>query len=101
MNKDLSVKMRMAYLVSHYAELSCNDVRTAMTDHCNCGDRKLRYLAEHYRNRNFNGYYPHAYEYMDKWYYFKKGFRRFCDRWLKNELKRLEGKTNKHYTKTL
>jgi hypothetical protein len=90
MNNDLSVKMRMAWLVSQYEMLSCDDVRTARTNRCTCGDRKLRYLAEHYRNRNFNGHYPHAYEYRDKWYYFRRGFQRFCRTWYRNQVARQE-----------
>jgi hypothetical protein len=89
---DLSVEMRIADLVSRFSLLSCNDVRTARTNECCCGDRKLRYLAKHYRDRHFNNYYPVAYEYADKWYHFRRGFQNFCARWLRDQKKRLEQK---------
>lgn len=85
---DPTIEMRIADLVSRYAELDCNDIRTAMTDACCCGDRKLRYLAEYYRLRKQkNGHYPTAYEYRDGWYWFTPGFQRFCGSWLRGQVK--------------
>lgn len=83
--RDFSVEMEIARMVNRYPLLSCNDVRTAGGKFVNCGDRKLRYLAQEFKLRRHANY---AYEYADKWYHFRKSFQDFCGVWLREQIKK-------------
>ena len=95
--RNLTVEMNIAQLVNRYSLMSCDDVRTAGGKYVNCGDRKLRYLASTYRIRRHKEGHPDpiAYEYWDKYYYFKRDFQRFCGVWLREQIRKQNKKNER------
>lgn len=85
----MTFKIQLAEIIERFGELSCHDVRTVCGNYCDSGDRRLRQLAQEYRLRK---QIHDAYEYRDKWYYFKHGFRRFCGVWAREQQKRQHGR---------
>ena len=79
-------KMHLAGLINRYGTLSNYEVQSCGNLDCISGCRRLRDLAVEYcKRRNAAS----AYEYSDNFYFFRKGFSRFCGVWLREQSKKL------------
>lgn len=79
-------KMMLAEMINRYETLSNYDVQTVGMASCISGCRRLRDLAVEYCKRKNAA---SAYEYRDNYYFFRKGFSRFCGVWLREQIKKL------------
>ena len=79
-------KMELAKEISGRDSLNCYDVQSAVDNFCISGCRRLRELAREYclRTQSRSAYY-----YRSNAYFFNKGFRQFCGRWYREQVKKL------------
>ena len=82
----MTQKMKMAALIAGNKSLNIYEVASADGDFCTRGGARVWDLAREYMDRKHAKW---AYEYRNKHWHFRQGFREFCGKWYYEQLKRL------------